>query len=260
MARAGDDQDMSWAEPELRRFRRLDAEERATMEGANNVVLFVGSSIFREWRELRAFDEDWARDGWRVKNRAFGGSTTADVLRAFDDVASSTVASADARKIIVYYCGSNDISMGVPPSVVVGNFVEFTKRCREASRADVGFCFVGVIDSPQKRLFGMSKDVEEVNALAKEFCGTDEKLAFVDVTSVFADANGAAKTELFRDDCTHLKPHAYDAFKAAIEPVVSELAAKIFIDNDDDGVESARDEGAQNVKLEDDFLPPSMRR
>jgi hypothetical protein len=133
----------------------------------------------------------------------------------------------------------------VPPSVVVGNFVEFTKRCREASRADVGFCFVGVIDSPQKRLFGMSKDVEEVNALAKEFCGTDEKLAFVDVTSVFADANGAAKTELFRDDCTHLKPYAYEA--------------KIFVDNDDNGVESARDEGAQNVKLEDDFLPPSMR-
>jgi len=63
MARAGDDQDMSWAEPELRRFRRLDAEERATMEGANNVVLFVGSSIFGGGGECAGLKKDWRGEG-----------------------------------------------------------------------------------------------------------------------------------------------------------------------------------------------------
>ena len=78
-----------WARPEIRRFERLDAEARVGRgDGAlERAVVFVGSSIFREWREIRDFDRDWEETSSRLAgaprfvNRAFGGATTSDVLR-----------------------------------------------------------------------------------------------------------------------------------------------------------------------------------
>jgi len=236
----------SWAEPELRRIRRL-ANEESAREKARDVIVFVGSSIFREWREMRDFERDWLSVGnARAANRAFGGATTWDLLDAFDDVMSAN--EREARKIVVYYCGSNDISNGVKPERAVENFEAFARRARETSAKSVGFAYVGVIDSPQKRLCGMSDAVRKTNALAKALCeaNAEKNYAFVDVTRTFEDADGASKTNMFRDDCTHLKPESYDALKECIEPVLLGLIARVFAKEKDESV----------VRDSSDFLPP----
>ena len=43
-----------WYDGEIRRFVRIDNENPPRKRG----VLFAGSSIFREWRELRDFPAD----------------------------------------------------------------------------------------------------------------------------------------------------------------------------------------------------------
>jgi hypothetical protein len=63
-----------WYDGEIRRFVRLDTADPPPPGG----MLFVGSSIFREWREVRDFAGDFAPIP--VVNRAFGGSDTIDQL------------------------------------------------------------------------------------------------------------------------------------------------------------------------------------
>ena len=108
------------ARVEIRRSRRSDAEPVA---GAFREVAFVGSSVFREWREIRDFERDWRaltrRRDVRVMNRAFGGSETRDLLTHANDL------TRRETRAVVYYCGSNDVSNGARAREVRDNFVAF---------------------------------------------------------------------------------------------------------------------------------------
>ena len=111
-----------WFDPEIRRFVRIDAADPPPKRAA----LFVGSSIFREWREIRDFDADFAPT--RVINRAFGGSTTEDLLRVVD-----AIATPHDPEIIVYYCGSNDVNEGRGAAAIRDAFAAFCDRGETAS-------------------------------------------------------------------------------------------------------------------------------
>lgn len=237
-----------WAEPEIRRFRRLDDEETRGAATKTSCVVFTGSSIFREWRERRDFDADWNGEGGlalKAVNRGFGGSMTVDVLRH-----AASVVNHETRdvKAVVYYAGSNDLSVGVSPATCAENFIAFVENCRErAAEKDgskVGVVYVGVIDSPQKRAFGLSPAVRETNALCRKWCEETPDSAFVDVEATFSNPDGSVREEMFQEDGTHLVAEAYVAFKAAIEPKLDEV------------LKGALGESAPD---DEDFLPPSMR-
>src|SRR5713101_5929795 len=80
-------------------------------------ILFIGSSIFRLWTGL---SEQMAP--LPVFNRAFGGSVTQDIL----DRADQLVLPYKPR-IIVYYCGSNDVGAGESAEAIVGRTKQFLK-------------------------------------------------------------------------------------------------------------------------------------
>lgn len=241
-----------WAIGEIRRFQRLDAQ--AGRDIARASCVFVGSSIFREWRELRDFERDWngrARgiSGAAFANRAFGGAETSDLLMFEEDVLGFE-RGRDVR-VIVYYCGSNDLSGGASPRTVRDNFVAFAERARARARRRVGVVFVGVIDSPQKRMFGLSGAVRETNELCAAWCEKTPDSAFVDVRSVFEDVASGATKPLFREDGTHLKTEAYEGLMDVIAPKVVDLFRAV----------SSEDSRARaNVDDDESFLPPSMRR
>src|SRR5712675_523361 len=65
-----------------------------------NQILFVGSSSFRLWKNLKE-----SFPGYSIINRGFGGSTLKDVNFYFDDI----VKSYCARQIVIY-CGDNDFA------------------------------------------------------------------------------------------------------------------------------------------------------
>lgn len=241
-----------WADGEIRRFRRLD-DARGSDIGRASCV-FVGSSIFREWRELRDFEGDWtrraggaARAAW--VNRAFGGAETSDLLTFEEDVLG--VERGRDVRVIVYYCGSNDLSVGGSPRTVRDNFAAFAERARRRARRRVGVVFVGVIDSPQKRMYGLSGAVRETNELCAAWCEKTPDSAFVDVTSVFEDVASGATRPLFREDGTHLKTEAYEGLMDVIAPKVVELFHAV---SREDSRASA------SVDADESFLPPSMRR
>src|SRR5687767_6833387 len=85
-------------------------------------ILFIGSSIFRQWADLEA---DMAP--LPAFNRAFGGSRTWEVLHYMDEIVLPY-----KPRVIVYYCGSNDVNAGESAAAIAGRFQEFVARVEQA--------------------------------------------------------------------------------------------------------------------------------
>jgi len=106
-------QEMRFAD-QIAAFRDQDRSSPPPTEA----ILFIGSSIWRLWSTVA---QDMAP--LPVYNRAFGGSQTPDMLRHFD-----ALVVPHKPRIIVYYCGSNDVNAGQPADAIAGRIHEFATR------------------------------------------------------------------------------------------------------------------------------------
>ena len=226
-----------WYDGEIKRFVRLDNEHPPPRGG----VLFVGSSIFREWRETRDFGNDF--HPLPVLNRAFGGSTAYEQL--LPTVMDATVFPHDPS-VLVYYCGSNDLNEGLSPSHICDSFARWSLQVRKRSTNDaVEILFVSINRAPQKQPVWQALD--ETNALIKKFCHETKGNTFVYVNPLLfqpnADGDDAGsetenenetnpetetyknqtpRRELFRDDGLHFNPGGYSAWMPVVQAAVFE--------------------------------------
>ena len=259
-----------WYDGEIRRFVRIDNENPPGKRG----VLFVGSSIFREWREARDFAADVKPLGADVTNRAFGGSTTSDQLEVMEQI----VFPHDP-KVLVYYCGSNDVNAGVPPRVIRDNFLEWCahafSRCPSARR----ILFVSIMRAPQKAPWW--NELDEANALIEEACegwrpgiehvgeggetsrglapGEDglKLISFVDVNPLLRDpVTSDPLTQLYRDDGLHFRPGSYDVFA----PAIVDAARRALDECGGGGGVTGVERGESSDPAWDPALPPSLGR
>jgi lysophospholipase L1-like esterase len=175
---------------------------------AEGSILFIGSSIFRLWTTLA---EQMAP--LPVYNRAFGGSRTHEMLEQFD-----TLVLPHKPRIIVYYCGSNDVSGGEPADAIIGRVTQFVERVERALPGTQVF-FVSINKAPEKR--DRWDVVDKVNAEIFRYGQKGHRLHYIDVNPALFDAQGNARTELYVADMLHFKPPAYEAFTTIIEPVLA---------------------------------------
>mgnify|MGYP000876625358 CR=1 FL=1 len=173
-----------------------------------NAILFVGSSIFRLWKNL---PEQMAP--LPVFNRAFGGSQTHEVLSYMDKIVLPY-----KPKIIAYYCGSNDINANVTPQQITDNFKQFVARVHQ-QLPNTKIFFVSINRAPQK----MDKwpQVDETNKLVQAFCATNKKLGYIDVNPALFDQAGQPRMELYLPDKLHFLEPAYVEFTAIIKPILT---------------------------------------
>ena len=170
-------------------------------------ILFIGSSIFRLWRAL---PEQMAP--LPVFNRAFGGSRTDEILAFMDRIVLPY-----RPRVIVYYCGSNDINANVPPERIALNFREFVGRVRR-ELPGTRILYVSINKAPQK--MDRWEQVELANRLIREYCEQVKGLQFIDVNPVLFDANGSPRMELYLPDRLHLLDPAYEEFARIIRPAL----------------------------------------
>ena len=65
--------------------------------------------------------------------------------------------------------------------------------------------------SPQKE--PVWKQLDEANDLIAGYCRDTPNMRYVDVNSVLFDAaTGQPRYDMYRSDCLHYQPHAYDEF------------------------------------------------
>ena len=199
-------------EREIRFGRAIEQflEQDKTSPPPEEAILFIGSSIFRQWTDLREQMSPLA-----VFNRAFGGSRTWEVLHYVDKIVLPY-----KPRIIVYYCGSNDVNAGADAKEIYDNFRAFSESVANELPATRTF-FVSINRAPQKR---DSWDVvDEANSLIREYAERNPKLGYIDVNTVLFDSAGNPRIELYRDDLLHFHPPAYVEFAKVVRPVIEKV-------------------------------------
>ena len=170
-------------------------------------ILFVGSSIFRLWTTL---EQQMAP--LPVFNRGFGGSRTDEVLFYMDRIVLPY-----RPRVIVYYCGSNDVNAGDEAAVIAGRVQEFARRVG-AALPKTTIYFVSVNKAPQKR--DRWDVVEAVNRAMQDYASRAPNLKYIDVNPVLFDAQGEPRLDMYVSDRLHLTPPAYAGFTDIIKPIL----------------------------------------
>ena len=197
-------------EPDIAKM--LEAEKADPV--ASGKILFIGSSIFRLWTTVR---EDLAP--LPVRNRAFGGSRTSDVLERFDLLVKPL-----APKVLVYYCGSNDVGGGESATAIFARVQAFLGKLH-AGAPDTRFVFVSIIRAPDKR--ARWAEVDRANRLVRELCSVEPHCRFVDVNPAVFGADGEPRMDLYKEDKLHYFPPAYVAFTKIVKPAIAAAWAEI---------------------------------
>lgn len=210
----GDEAAKRWKqyEPSFKAFAEADRANPPRKGG----ILFVGSSIFRQWTTVA---EQMAP--LPVLNRAFGGSRTADQVARFDQVVPPY-----APKVIVYYCGSNDLKAGpMPedPAAIFARFRTFSERVR-AFDPTTWIIFASATRSPDR--VARWEQVDHYNALVRAYCAATPRHRFIDLNPALVDGQGHPRLDLYREDKLHFHPPAYVAFTAVIKPVLERVWAE----------------------------------
>jgi lysophospholipase L1-like esterase len=188
-------------------------EEDRKSPPPKGAILFIGSSIFREWADLEA-----QMAPLPVINRAFGGSRTWEVLYYADRI----VLPYEPR-IIVYYCGSNDVDSGASAAEVAANFRAFVDKVA-APLPGTRIFFVSINKAPQKR--HLWNVVDEANSRIRDYTKGSPRLGYIDVNPVLFDAAGKPRFDLYREDQLHFRRAAYAEFTKIIRPVIDRAWAE----------------------------------
>jgi hypothetical protein len=187
---------------------KLMLDEDRAAPPPQNAILFIGSSIFRQWTNVKEHMAPLP-----VFNRAFGGSRTWEVLHYMDQIVLPY-----RPRIIVYYTGSNDVNAGQPAQAIVGRTMEFMTRAHTALPA-TRIYYVAINRSPDKR--DKWDVVDAVNARMKATAASSPYLDYIDLNSVLF-RHGEPRMELYRPDGLHFHPPAYDEFTGIIKPVLTQ--------------------------------------
>ena len=175
-------------------------------------IVFVGSSIFHRWTNLEA-----QMAPLPVVNLAFDGAVTDDMLRMVD----SRVLPR-RPKVVAYYGGSNDISVGEPADAIVARIHRFIDRVT-AALPGTPVVFVSVNRAPEKQ--SRWSVVDDVNRQIQQYAAAHPGVVYVDVNPVLFNADASPRLELYVGDGLHLRPPAYEGFARILKPVLEKAFA-----------------------------------
>lgn len=172
--------------------------------------------------------EKWARMAadlapTPVLNHGVSGSQTPDWLPGAATQHWETKVVNQRPKMLVYYCGGNDINARRPADKILGNTIKFIRGFR-AIHPDVPVLYLSVIRAPQKRIDGLIAEVDRVNELVREWCATQRLVVFLDVNPTLVDATGnALQADSFEADQLHLSEVGYRRMAELVRPAMSGL-------------------------------------
>src|SRR5215213_861478 len=195
--------DLSQWEPEIRAFEDADRQSPPPTGG----IVFAGSSSIRLWKTV-------ARDfaGLPVLNRGFGGSQIREVT-AFAD----RIVIPYRPRLIVFYCGSNDVVSGRAVPDVVGDLRAFVGKIH-AALPQTRLIYISVAPNPAR--WHLKDAWRDLNERTRAYTRTDGRLSFVDIWSEMLGASGEPRPELFVEDQLHMNERGYAIWARVLRPVV----------------------------------------
>jgi lysophospholipase L1-like esterase len=173
-------------------------------------IVFTGSSIFQFWTRLT---DQMAP--LPVLNRAIAGTVTQDML----DRMGQLVLPYQPR-IVVYYCGSNDISAGQEAGPIVERTKRFIQILHE-KLPNTFFYYTSIHKAPEKR--ARWEVVEAVNREMERYSRQAPNVGFIDLNPVLFDSRNHIRESLFLPDGFHFRPDstAYLEFSQIVKPILT---------------------------------------
>ncbi len=190
---------------DIQDFKKLDSSRFP----APNQILFIGSSSFTLWKDVNNYFP-----GYKILNRAFGGSTLEDLIRYRYDVIYPY-----QPKQIVMYCGENDFANNDTLSVpgVVQRFKTLHGFIR-AKYPRVPFVYVSMKPSPSRK--HLMPKYEEANHLIEKYLALQKNNRFVDTFHKMLKQDGTPMDDIFVDDNLHMNAKGYAIWKKLLMPVL----------------------------------------
>jgi len=171
-------------------------------------ILFTGSSSIRMWKSL---GQDM--DPMLAVNRGFGGSTIPEVLYYAD-----RIVLPHHPKIIVLYCGENDLSNDEAKSnLALKSFKKLHKYLKE-KLPDTKLFFIAI--KPSIRRWNYWPKFQVANQKIKRYIDKKEKYFFIDTASKMLDDQGVVLQDIFIDDNLHMNSKGYDIWTKTIKPII----------------------------------------
>ncbi|MEK7412716.1 MAG: GDSL-type esterase/lipase family protein [Planctomycetota bacterium] len=187
-----------------------EAKDKANPPAIGTIV-FIGSSTFTRWSSVVT---DMAP--LPVYNHAFGGSRTADVLQAVP-----RLIVPNKPKVIVYYCGDNDMAKeSADPAVPVQGFKDFVAKVR-ADLPTVRIIYVSIKPSPSR--IAVWPKAQIANAQVQTYCASDPTLTYVEIGKQLLDSDGKPKETLYVKDRLHLNEEGYKLITVVLKPEVEKV-------------------------------------
>lgn len=190
---------------DIQAFKKQDSSQFP----APGQILFIGSSSFTIWKDAGNYFP-----GYKILNRAFGGSTLEDLIRYRYEVIYPY-----QPKQIVMYCGENDFANN--DTVTVPTVVQRFKILYHFIRAKyprVSFVYVSMKPSPSRKQ--LMQKFEEANRLIEKFLGTAKNNRFIDAFHKMLKPDGTPMTDIFLDDNLHMNAKGYAIWKTLLQPVL----------------------------------------
>jgi len=173
-------------------------------------IVFTGSSIFRFWTHLT---DQMAP--LPVLNRAIAGTVTQDMLARIGQLVLPY-----QPRIVVYYCGSNDVSGAEDAGPIVERTKRFIQILHEKS-PNTFFYYTSIQKAPEKR--ERWEVVEAVNREMERYSREAVNVGYIDLNSVLFDSRNNVREDLFLADGLHFRPDstAYREFSQIVKPILS---------------------------------------
>jgi lysophospholipase L1-like esterase len=168
-------------------------------------LLFIGSSIIRNWKTLSAdFPEH------RVINRGFGGSQIADSTR----FAERIIFPCEPR-VIFLRAGGNDLWAGKSPDQVFANFKEFVAKIH-TRLPETDIVFISL--SPSIARWKQADKEKALNAFVEAYVRQTPHVRYIDAYAMSLGPDGLPRPELFVADKLHFNAAGYRLLADCIRP------------------------------------------
>ncbi len=169
-------------------------------------ILFAGSSSIRMWMSHDAFPD------LPIINRGFGGAHISDVNFFIYDVVMKY-----SPKIIVFYCGDNDIAGKKSPEQVLSDYKTFVETVHKKFPKTK---IVYVPIKPSIARWDMWPTMETTNKMIKDYSDESKSLYYVDIATPMFGKDGKPMQDLFMDDGLHLNEKGYELWNSIVGPLL----------------------------------------
>jgi len=189
------------------RIAELEVQHAKQIKPAD-LILVTGDSDITYWSTL---EEDLLP--WNAWNCGFGGATTRQVAYYADRL---ILPHRPSR--VILNAGDNDLGKGATPEEVVGDTDWFVSKLLEAV-PDVRIFIMSLKRTELREPFW--KKIQETNRRLGEYAHGDQRLRFVNVTTVMLHPDQSVRTDLYRDDRLHLNEAGYRVFAGVIRQALA---------------------------------------